>query len=56
MKWRGVSIDISRGPIPTLKFMENQIRVLAGFKLNMYALYMEDVFTVPGNGCRRRTR
>ncbi|MHB8484293.1 MAG: family 20 glycosylhydrolase [Candidatus Acidiferrales bacterium] len=49
MKWRGVSIDISRGPIPTLKFMENQIRVLAGFKLNMYALYMEDVFTVPGN-------
>ncbi|HEV2617879.1 MAG TPA: family 20 glycosylhydrolase [Candidatus Acidoferrales bacterium] len=49
MKWRGVSIDISRGPIPTLKFMENQIRVLAGFKVNMYALYMEDVFTVPGN-------
>ena len=49
MKWRGVSIDISRGPIPTLKFMEDQIRVLAGFKLNMYALYMEDVFTVPGN-------
>ncbi len=49
MKWRGVSIDISRGPIPTLKFMENQIRVLAGYKLNMYALYMEDVFTVPGN-------
>ncbi|MGH9866198.1 MAG: family 20 glycosylhydrolase, partial [Candidatus Acidiferrales bacterium] len=49
MKWRGVSVDISRGPIPTLKFMENQIRVLAGFKLNMYALYMEDVFTVPGN-------
>ena len=49
MKWRGVSIDISRGPIPTLKFMENQIRVLAGFKINMYALYMEDVFTVPGN-------
>ncbi len=49
MKWRGVSIDISRGSIPTLKFMENQIRVLAGFKLNMYALYMEDVFTVPGN-------
>ena len=49
MKWRGVSIDISRGSIPTLNFMENQIRVLAGFKINMYALYMEDVFTVPGN-------
>ena len=50
MKWRGVSIDISRGPIPKLSFMENQIRVLAGFKLNMYALYMEDVSEVPGNG------
>lgn len=49
MKWRGVSIDISRGPIPTLDFMEKQVRVLAGFKLNLYALYMEDVFTVAGN-------
>lgn len=49
MKWRGVSIDISRGPIPTEKFMEEQIRTLASYKINMYALYMEDVFTVKGN-------
>ncbi len=49
MKWRGVSIDISRGPIPKLEFMEKQVRTLASYKLNMYALYMEDVFTVKGN-------
>lgn|GEM_PF-185285 len=49
MKWRGASIDISRGPVPTLAFMKKQIRVLAGYKLNLYALYMEDVFTVKGN-------
>jgi hypothetical protein len=49
MKWRGASIDISRGPVPTLAFMEKQVRVLAGYKLNLYALYMEDVFTVKGN-------
>lgn len=49
MKWRGVSVDISRGPIPTEKFMEEQIRTLASYKINMYALYMEDVFTVKGN-------
>ncbi|HEU5411550.1 MAG TPA: family 20 glycosylhydrolase [Candidatus Acidoferrales bacterium] len=50
MKWRGASIDISRGPIPTLEFMEKQIRTLAAYKLNLYGLYMEDVFTVKGNG------
>src|SRR5690348_1365713 len=50
MKWRGASVDISRGPIPTLEFMEKQIRTLAAYKLNLYGLYMEDVFTVKGNG------
>ncbi|HET9803685.1 MAG TPA: family 20 glycosylhydrolase, partial [Candidatus Acidoferrum sp.] len=50
MKWRGASVDISRGPIPTLEFMEKQVRTLAAYKLNLYGLYMEDVFTVKGNG------
>jgi hexosaminidase len=44
MEWRGVQDDISRGPIPTEDFMKRQIRTLAAFKVNMFALYMEHVF------------
>ena len=47
MKWRGVHVDLSRGPILSLDFMKEQIRVLAAYKINMYALYMEDVFALP---------
>jgi len=44
MEWRGVQDDISRGPIPTEEFMKRQIRTLAAYKVNMFALYMEHVF------------
>ena len=44
MKWRGVQDDISRGPIPTEDFMKRQIRTLAAYKVNLFALYMEHVF------------
>lgn len=44
MPWRGVHVDISRGPIPTLEYMKKQIRTLAAYKVNLYALYMENVF------------
>ena len=44
MQWRGVHDDISRGPIPTLDYMKKEIRVLAAYKVNMFALYMEHVF------------
>jgi hypothetical protein len=44
MEWRGVQDDISRGPIPTEDFMKSQIRILAAYKVNMFALYMEHVF------------
>jgi hexosaminidase len=44
MEWRGVQDDISRGPIPTEEFMKRQIRMLAGYKVNLFALYMEHVF------------
>ena len=44
MEWRGVQDDISRGPVPTEDFMKRQIRTLAAYKINMFALYMEHVF------------
>jgi hypothetical protein len=44
MEWRGVQDDISRGPIPTEDFMKSQIRTLAAYKVNLFALYMEHVF------------
>jgi len=44
MRWRGLSDDISRGPVPTLEYLKRQVRTLAMFKMNMHSLYMEHVF------------
>jgi hypothetical protein len=44
MKWRAVSDDISRGPVPTLEYIKRQIRTEAAFKLNMHSFYMEHTF------------
>ncbi len=44
MRWRGVHDDISRGPVPTLEYAKQQIRTVAEYKLNLFALYIEHVF------------
>jgi hexosaminidase len=44
LRWRGVHDDVSRGPIPTLKYMKKQIRTLAEYKINLFSIYMENVF------------
>lgn len=41
MRWRGVSDDISRGPVPTVTYIKRQLRTFAAFKLNMHSFYME---------------
>ena len=44
MEWRGVSDDISRGPIPTVDYLKMQIRTLAEYKINLLGFNMEHVF------------
>lgn len=41
MRYRGLSDDLSRGPIPTLEFQEREIRTLAAYKMNVYSPYFE---------------
>jgi len=43
MRWRALSDDISRGPVPTVEYVKRQLRTEAMFKMNMHSLYMEHV-------------
>lgn len=49
MRWRGVSDDISRGPVPTVNYIKRQLRTFAAFKLNMHSFYMEQTFGSSSN-------
>jgi hypothetical protein len=49
MRWRGVSDDISRGPVPTVNYIKRQLRTFAAFKLNMHSFYMEHTFASDSN-------
>ena len=44
LPWRVLSDDVSRGPLPTLRYFEERIRTIAAFKMNGYSPYMEHVF------------
>ncbi|HEY5341879.1 MAG TPA: glycoside hydrolase family 20 zincin-like fold domain-containing protein, partial [Candidatus Aquilonibacter sp.] len=47
LRWRILSDDVSRGPLPTMRYFESRIRTIAAFKMNGYSPYMENVFTSP---------
>lgn len=49
MRWRGVSDDISRGPVPTVDYIKRQLRTFAALKLNMHSFYMEQTFASAAN-------
>lgn len=44
LRWRGVHDDVSRGPMPTLESLKRRIRTAAEYKINLYALYLEQAF------------
>ena len=48
MKIRGLSDDLSRGPVPTLDFLRKQIR-LCPDKMNLYSPYFEHTFQYASN-------
>ncbi len=47
LRWRILSDDVSRGPLPTMRYFEERIRTVAAFKMNGYSPYMEHVFASP---------
>lgn len=49
MRYRGLSDDLSRGPIPTLKYQERIIRTLAAYKMNLYSPYFENTLAYQSN-------
>jgi len=44
MRWRALSDDISRGPVPTVEYIKRQLRTEASLKMNMHSFYMEQSF------------
>jgi len=47
LRWRILSDDVSRGPLPTMRYFEERIRTIAAFKMNGYSPYVESVFVDP---------
>ena len=47
LRWRILSDDVSRGPLPSMRYFRERIRTVASFKMNGYSPYMEHVFVDP---------
>ncbi len=49
MRYRGFHDDLSRGPMPTPEFQQEQIRTLAAYKINVFSPYFENTLYYAGN-------
>lgn len=49
LRWRVLSDDVSRGPLPNMHYFKERIRTIAAFKMNGYSPYMEHVFASPND-------
>jgi hypothetical protein len=49
LRRRILSDDVSRGPLPTMRYFKERIRTIAAFKMNGYSPYMEHVVLDPKN-------
>ena len=47
LRWRVLSDDVSRGPLPTMRYFKERIRTIASLKYDGYSPYMEHVFVDP---------
>ncbi len=47
LRWRILSDDVSRGPLPSMRYFRERIRTIASFKMNGYSPYIEHVFVDP---------
>jgi hexosaminidase len=44
LRWRGIQLDISRGPVPTLAYLKRVVDRCASLRLNLLGIYMEHTF------------
>ncbi len=44
LRYRWIQDDWSRGPIPNMEFVKQQIRTLSEYKINGYCIYAENIF------------
>lgn len=50
LRWRGIMDDISRGPLPTMAYLKEQVRRFSEMKINLMTHYVENVVATESHG------